>query len=96
MDSPLFDGLDKILSDDRMMSKIKALAAEMSGGAAASGAENEPPKPPLPQVTKSKVGGYCAILAAVRPYLDDGRQKRVDKVINVLRLADTAKMFIGM
>lgn len=100
MDAPLFDGLDKILGNEQMMSKIKALADEMSGGAVASDAPAPqpgaaPPKPPMPP-SKTKVGGYCAILSAIRPYLDVARQKRVDKVISVLRLADTAKIFIGL
>ncbi|MBR6050175.1 MAG: hypothetical protein IKP68_03105 [Clostridia bacterium] len=102
MDAPLFDGLDKILGNEQMMSKIKALADEMSGGAVASDAPAPssgaapPPKPPMPPPSKTKVGGYCAILSAIRPYLDVARQKRVDKVISVLRLADTAKIFIGL
>lgn len=101
MDAPLFDGLDKILGNEQMMAKIKALADEMSGASGASGAPDTPPKDlptgnvPAPRPS-SKVGGYCAILSAVRPYLDSARQKRVDKVINVLRLADTARVFIGM
>lgn len=101
MDAPLFDGLDKILGNEQMMSKIKALADEMSGGAVASDAPAPqpgaapPPKPPMPP-SKTKAGGYCAILSAIRPYLDVARQKRVDKVISVLRLADTAKIFIGL
>lgn len=99
MDAPLFDGLDKILGNEQMMSKIKALADEMSGGAVASAPSSgaaPPPKPPMPPPSKTKVGGYCAILSAIRPYLDVARQKRVDKVISVLRLADTAKIFIGL
>lgn len=96
MDAPLFDGLDKILGNEQMMSKIKAIADEMSGTAGAPSSEAAPPpKPPVPP-SKTKVGGYCAILAAIRPYLDVTRQKRVDKVISVLRLADTAKIFIGL
>lgn len=100
MDAPLFDGLDKILGNEQMMSKIKALAEEMSGGASTDARAVEAPqsavqKPPA-QTQKTKVGGYCAILSSIRPYLDEGRQKRVDKVISVLRLADTAKIFIGL
>ena len=99
MDAPVFDGLDKILGNEQMMTKIKALADEMSGAAgtpAVSASSDSPaPSTPAPPI-KSRVGGYCAILSALRPYLDVTRQKRVDKVINVLRLADTAKVFIGM
>lgn len=97
MDAPLFDGLDKILGNEQMMSKIKALADEMSGASGAPAPKKDAPTQSVPAPRPgSKVGGYCAILSAVRPYLDDARQKRVDKVINVLRLADTARVFIGM
>ena len=100
MDAPLFDGLDKLLSNEQMMAKIKALADEMSGGApsGAPSPSGEKPAPalPPPAAARSGVGGYCAIFSALKPYLDDERKKRADKVISVLRLADTAKIFIGL
>lgn len=97
MDAPLGDGLEKILGNEHIMEKIRELANEMSGDA--GGAPASPPQTDISapkQLSPSKVGGYCAILAALRPYLDEKRRERVDKMIRVLRLAETAKTFIGM
>ena len=99
MDSPFSDKLESLLGNEQMMSKIRSLASEMaSGGAPPSPDEQKPPerRPAPPPPPPSKVGGYCAILSAIKPYLDPRRRERIDKAIRILRLAETAKTFIGM
>lgn len=93
MDS-LFSGkLDDILSDKETMQKLRDIADSLGQ----KNKEQSPPPsemPPSPQ-TPSKVGGYCALLSAIRPYLDDERRLRADKIIRALKMTETAKNLIG-
>ena len=92
MDGVFGDKLDRILSDREMMDKIKEIAASIkdtSGQKENTAPQNIPAAP-------SKIGGYCAVLGAIRPYLDQSRQARIDKTLRALKMAETAKTFIGV
>gem|GEM_PF-1391475 len=111
MDSLFGDKLEKLLSNEQTMGKIREIANSLSGSGGPEGAPPPPPPPPPPpkpggapdcppkndlRPPPSRIGGYCAILAAIKPYFDSERRERIDKMIRVLRIAETAKTFIGI
>lgn len=95
MDGVFGDKLDRILSDRETMDKIKEIAASIKD----TSGQKENTAPTAPQnipAAPSKIGGYCAVLGAIRPYLDQSRQARIDKTLRALKMAETAKTFIGV
>ena len=105
MDQLFGDKLEKVLSNEQTMEKILEIASSLSGGNADAAPPPKcdpppdcPPKrdacPPPPP--PSRVGGYCAILAAIKPYLDPERRERADKMIRALHIAETAKKIMGI
>lgn len=110
MDSLFGDKLERLLSNEQTMEKIREIASSLSGSGGPDAAPPPPPPPPPPRrepppdcppkndlrPPPSRIGGYCAILAAIKPYLDGERRERIDKIIRVLRIAETAKTFIGI
>ena len=105
MDQLFGDKLEQLLSNEQTMGKILEIASSLSGGSADAPPPKCDPPPdcppkrdacPPPPPPPSKVGGYCAILAAIKPYLDHERRERADKMIRALRIAETAKKIIGI
>lgn len=96
MDGIFGDKLDRLLSDEKTMEKIREIADSI-GGAAPSGEDGDKPsRPAPPPAVPSKIGGYCAVLGAIRPYLDKTRQERIDKTLRALKMAEAARSFIGV
>lgn len=99
MDNDLNDLLGQFLSRPDSMEKIQGVLSSLSGGAAEP--EPESPPPSLPDLSalqsmlpllkglgdKGESDCHVALLRALRPYLHDGREKRVDEAIDLLRLA---------
>ncbi len=110
MDSLFGDKLEKLLSNEQTMGKIREIANSLSENGGPEGAPPPPPPPPPPKrepppdcppkndlrPPPSRIGGYCAILSAIKPYLDAERRERVDKMIRVLKIAETAKTLMGI
>ena len=93
MDALLGGRLDDILSDKETMQKLKEIADSLGKKDGGQPQREEPLPPSSPPA--SKVGGYCALLSAVKPYLDDERRSRADKLIRALKMTETAKNLIG-
>lgn len=94
MDAMFGGKLEKLLNDDDAMSKIREIANSISK----TDASPESAPPPLSQSVPPppKTGGYCAILSAIKPYLDRERCERADKLIQMMRIAEMAKAFIKL
>ena len=99
--------LDKILSNPAMMAQIKSLADTMTeDGEAKTPPPTEPTQaapepepaaapespPPAPGMEKN-IKNTRALLLALKPYLDDKRRDKIDKMLNMLRLAEMAGYF---
>ena len=95
----LEDKLNSILSDPGQMEKIAGLARTLMGGA---GPEAAPEVPPgvapgldpglLGRIAKAMRGGgdggrEQALLAAMRPYLSEKRRGKMDRALQLARLA---------
>lgn len=101
MDSDFAGKLEQLLSNNEAMEKIMAMASSLSSQSnpapeksADDNSEEHPKHAPgaLPlQIGRS---GYSAILFALKPYLDDERKDRIDKLISMIRIAETAKMLL--
>jgi len=101
LDSDFAGKLEQLLSNGEAMEKIMAMASSLSSQ------QNFPPEKSAEdnseEPRRSTLGtlplpagrsGYSAILLALKPYLDDERKDRVDKLISMIRIAETAKMLL--
>ena len=101
MDSDFAGKLEQLLSNNEAMEKIMAMASSLSTQSNSppekSGEDNQeaPPKNAIPALSLTTGrSGYSAILFALKPYLDDERKERIDKLISMIRIAETAKMLL--
>ncbi len=91
----------QVLGDPAQMAQIMGLAQSLLGGGTPEAA---PPPPsggglgelpgPLTKPPKS-AGDQQALLQALRPYLSDKRQKKLDRAMQLTRMARLAKTAIG-
>lgn len=105
MDNELNNLLGGLLSDPFTMEKLGGLLSSL--GSTPPPAPADPPAAAgeggallklLPLLTGSVTSGdsnEVALLRALRPYLHDGREKRVDEAIEMLRLAKLLPLITG-
>ena len=99
--SELEDRLNSILSDPGQMEKIAGLARSLMGG------ENAAPEPPAAEVPLlKKLGGLMAaapqtpsreqaLLSAMRPWLSEKRREKMDRAMQLARMARIARLAMG-
>lgn len=95
----LEDQLNSILSDPEQMAKIAGLAKSLMGGgdeAAPPSSEKAPDLGLLQMLGRAMQGGggnsrEQALLAAMKPYLSEKRQGKVDRAMKLARLARIAR-----
>ena len=101
MDSDFAGKLEQLLSNNEAMEKIMAMASSLSTQSNSPPEKSAEDNQEAPQ--KNAMGalslptgrcGYSAILFALKPYLDDERKDRIDKLISMIRIAETAKMLL--
>ena len=91
----------QVLNDPAQMAQIMGLAQSLMGGG--GDAPQEPPPPPRDGGLLGKLGalagkpaasggGQQALLQAIRPYLSEKRQRKVDRALQITRMAHLAKM----
>lgn len=97
----LEDRLNSILSDPGQMEKIAGLARSLMGG------ENPAPAAPAPDAALlQKLGGLMAssaqapgreqaLLAAMRPWLSERRREKMDRALQLARMARLARLAMG-
>lgn len=101
MDSDFAGKLEQLLSNNEAMEKIMAMASSLSSQSnfpPEKNAEDNSEAPPKNATDALSLptgrSGYSAILFALKPYLDDNRKERIDKLISMIRIAETAKMLL--
>ena len=97
----LEDRLNSILSDPGQMEKIAGLARSLLGG------ESAAPEPSAPDAgLLQKLGGLMAqnaqapgreqaLLAAMRPWLSEKRREKMDRALQLARMARLARIAMG-
>lgn len=97
----LEERLNSILSDPGQMEKIAGLARSLMGGEAAA------PETPAPDAgLLKKLGGLMAqntqtpsreqaLLAAMRPWLSERRREKMDRALQLARMARLAQLAMG-
>ena len=99
--SELEEQLNSILSDPKQMEQIAGLARSLMGG----GGEAKPPPDPgdpgldaglLQKLMRAMKGGEPgreqALLKAMEPYLSEKRRGKVDRALQIARLARIARL----
>ena len=97
----LEDRLNSILSDPGQMEKIAGLARSLMGGESAAPAQSAPDAGLL-----QKLGGLMAqnaqapgreqaLLAAMRPWLSEKRREKMDRALQLARMARIARIAMG-
>ena len=99
--SELEDRLNSILSDPGQMEKIAGLARSLMGGESAAPAQSAPEAALL-----KKLGGLMsadaqtpsreqALLTAMRPWLSQRRREKMDRAVQLARMARIARLAMG-
>ena len=92
----LEDQLRGVLEDPQQMAQIMDLARSLMGGGA-----GEPPPPEAGGLTEklgalmkqpSGGGGKQELLQAIKPWLSEKRQRKVERAIRISRMAHLAKI----
>ena len=86
------------------MEKLAGLAQRLMGGADAPQVEGPPPVPDAGMLAKlaaalqgaeNAPGRERALLAAMRPYLSEGRREKMDRALKLARMAKLAQRVLG-
>ena len=103
MNDDFSEKLTQILSNPQMMAQIKSLADTMTENGAKEEHNDEAPpslsvpeKPTLPAFFtpsssfERNMKNTCALLTALKPFLDDNRCAKVDKMLSMIHFAEMA------
>lgn len=95
MDSAVFEKLGAAVSDPEIQKKISAIISGETAGAPPKPDAPPPPPPPLPPASSTIKNGR-ALLLALKPYMDEKRCEKIDRILSAMKLAEFAGMFRNM
>mgnify|MGYP003247033574 CR=1 FL=1 len=102
--------LNALLSDPGSMAQIMQLAQQLSGSMGGENTPPSPPSPPqavpppapLPAIDPQVIAKYLPLLQeltqllyALRPFLKDGKQNKVERAARLARLITIGKRFLS-
>ena len=99
--SELEDRINSVLSDPEQMQKISRLARSLMGDGEGDGAPTMPDGDMVQRISRLMSSGSVsnrkerALLEAMKPYLSEKRRKKMDKALQIARLAGIARMAMG-
>lgn len=94
MDPAVFEKLGATVSDPEIQKKISAI---ISGDGAGAPPKPDAPPPPPPQPSPpSTIKNGRALLLALKPYMDEKRCEKIDRILSAMKLAEFAGMFRNM
>ena len=94
----------QVLNDPAQMAQIMGMAQSLMGGGGSEKPHESPPPAPSDGGLLGKLGSLMgkpaasgggsqqALLQAVRPYLSEKRQRKIDRAIQITRMAHLAKL----
>ena len=89
MDPAVFEKLGAAVSDPEIQKKISAI---ISGDGTGMTSKPDAPCPPPPSTIKNG----RALLLALKPYMDEKRCEKIDRILSAMKLAEFAGMFKNM
>ena len=103
--SELEDQINRILSDPGQMEMLSGLARSLMGGEESPAAASAPAAEPAPDpALLAKLSGLMqsggsrketALLVAMRPWLSEKRRNKMDRAMQLARMARLARLAIG-
>ena len=98
--SELEEQINRILSDPGQMEKLTGLASLLMGGEGESAAPAPDPDPGLLQKLGGALGGGAAgketaLLEAMRPWLSEKRRHKIDRAMQLAKMARIARLALG-
>ncbi len=94
MDPAVFEKLGAAVSDPEIQKKISAIIS--GDGAGAPPKPDAPPPLPPPPSPPSTIKNGRALLLALKPYMDEKRCEKIDRILSAMKLAEFAGMFRNM
>ena len=100
----LEERINSVLSDPAQLEKLAGLAQRLMGGADEPPAAQPPSVPDAGLLAKlaaglrgaeSEPGRERALLAAMRPYLSEGRREKMDRALRLAHMAKLAQRVLG-
>ena len=94
----------QVLNDPAQMAQIMGLAQSLMGGSGSEKPQESPPPAPSDGGLLGKLGALMgkpaapgggsqqALLQAMRPFLSEKRQRKIDRALQITRMAHLAKM----
>ncbi len=91
----------QVLNDPAQMAQIMGMAQSLMGGGGSEKPQESPPPAPSDGGLLGKLGSLMgkpsggsqqALLQAMRPYLSEKRQRKIDRAIQITRMAHLAKL----
>ena len=93
----------QVLGDPAQMAQIMGLAQSLMGGGEGEASKEPSPPPPADGGLMGKLGALMgkpqgrksdqqALLQAMRPYLSEKRQRKIDRALQITRMAHLAKL----
>ena len=98
--SELEEQINRILSDPGQMEKLTGLASLLMGGEGETAAPPPAPDPGLLQKLGGALGGGAAgketaLLEAMRPWLSEKRRHKMDRAMQLAKMARIARLALG-
>ena len=96
--SELEEQINRILSDPAQMEKLSGLASLLMGGESGEAAPSPAPaRDPglLQKLAGGEAGRETALLEAMRPWLSEKRQHKMDRAMQLAKMARIARIALG-
>lgn len=96
MDPAVFEKLGAAVADPEIQKKISAIISGDGADAPQKPDVPCPPPPPAPSSSPSTIKNGRALLLALKPYMDEKRCEKIDRILSAMKLAEFAGMFRNM
>lgn len=92
----MLSAFSKLAADKDVSEKIREIITSPEKSQTSPPSPLSPPSPPSPPSADGEnktLKSGKALLLALKPYLDDGRKEKIEKILGAMRLAEYAQVF---